>query len=166
MPVRFFLFDESEFFVEVFQALFGDAAATENFFGGDAEIESDIGARNECGKRCEIFLRRRHFVEAEVFEVYNGVIEVSVRENKLDATLFEFFQKESEADDIDEDEYFPEQERKKRDLRDGGFFSWHESFFAFEASADLVCQRKLNCMKRGNSPPVSFEALFEKNELR
>ena len=109
---------------------------------------------------------RRSFVEAQVFEVDDGVVEVSVREKKLYTASLKLLSKESEADDIDKEKNFPEQERKKRDVCDGGFFSGFKRFFAFEKSADFVCQRKLNRMKHGNAAPVSFKAIFEKCELR
>ena len=81
MPVFFYSLENVEFFSEIVNPLFGDAGALQNVFGSDAEVQGGVG----CWDALQNPFRHR---TAKVFDIHDGVEEISVGEEKLDAVSF------------------------------------------------------------------------------
>lgn len=70
-----------------------------------------------------------------------------------------------EAQDIEEEKFFSEEDRKKRGLSDGFFLPWFEGLFSPEKSGELVGKRELDRMEIRNGEPFAEKVLFEQFEL-
>lgn len=158
MPVFFYSLENFEFFLQIADALFGNSGALQNVFGSDAEVQGGVG----CWDALQNPFRHR---TAEVFDIHDGVEEISVGEEKLDTVSLQFLGEGSETEYVDRKENSSEEKRKGRRVGDGFFFAGDECSPAIHGECDFVRQRKLDRMKDGDLLAALFESRFEEFEL-
>lgn len=78
--------------------------------------------------------------EGEEEDVEEGVVEITVGEEEVDAVSLESFFERSKTENINEEKNFAKEEGKERGASDGSFFAGFEGFPPLEVSRDSICQ--------------------------